>query len=112
MGPMESHRRRITLRRRRRQEESVRRQTREMQERAAIQRQINRQLRGWTPVRILAVGLLVVAAAVAVNHAIAHLGDPWLPMSMGWQDILVGYPTAGVIAMVAFIILGQRRVPK
>lgn len=103
----EDHRRRVTLRRRR--EKAARLRTQASQEHAKIQREIDRQLRRWSPTRYVGSGLLTVAGAVAVNHALAHWGDRWLPLSMGWQDLLVGYPAAAVLALVAFIILGQER---
>lgn len=108
----EDHRRRVTLRRRHQRAARSRAQAQTSQEYARIQRDIDRQLRRWSPSRFVGACLLVVSAAVAVNHAIAHWGDRWLPMSMGWQDLLVGYPTAAVLALGAFIVLGQERRPR
>lgn len=75
------------------------------QERARVQREIARQLKGWTRRRILSWTLFLLAAAVALQHLIAHLGWRPLPMSMGWQDLLVGYPAALLIAVLGAIML-------
>jgi di/tricarboxylate transporter len=76
-------------------------------EQAARQRAIDRQLRVWTPRRILGWVLVGIAVLVAVVHWVAHLGYPILPWSLGWQDVLVGYPAAALFGVVAAIILGQ-----
>lgn len=108
MTSNESHRRRITLKRRRRREAELSAAEQTAQERARVQREVNRQLRGWTPRRIAAYSLVALAAVIGVNHVLAHLGGAWLPMSLGWQDLLVGYPAAGLLALTGFIILGQK----
>lgn len=74
----------------------------------ARQREMDRQLRTWTPRRIVGWLVAVIAVLVAAVHWIAHLGYPVLPAPMGWQDLLVGYPTAALLGVVAAIILGQR----
>lgn len=79
-------------------------------QRAARQREINRQLRVWTPRRIVGWTVVCVAVVVGVVHWVAHLGIRPVPLSMGWQDILIGYPTAALLALVALIILGQTRL--
>ncbi len=71
------------------------------------QRQINRQLRVWTPRRIFGWSLAVVAMAVAVVHWTAHIGYRPIPLSMGAQDLLLGYPAAALLGVTAAIILGQ-----
>ena len=83
-------------------------------ERAARQREVNRQLRVWTPRRILGWILVGVAVLVGVVHWIAHLGYPVVPLSMGWQDLLLGYPAAALLGLAAAIILGRgpRRSPR
>jgi hypothetical protein len=71
------------------------------------QRQVNRQLRVWTPRRIFGWTLAAVAVVVAVVHWTAHLGYGPIPLSMGAQDLLLGYPAAALLGVVAAIILGQ-----
>lgn len=80
-------------------------QTQAEQERAAIQKQIDRQLAGWSPRRALAWSLFVLAAAVAVQHVLAHSGWRPLPLTMGWQDLLVGYPMAAFLALAGLFAL-------
>lgn len=75
------------------------------QERAALQKQIDRQLAGWSPRRVATWALFVLAAIVAVQHLLAHSGERPLPISMGWQDLLVGYPMAALLALVGLFLL-------
>lgn len=78
-------------------------------ERRARQRQVNRQLRVWTPQRIMGWLLMAAGVAVAVVHWLAHMGWRPIPLSMGWQDLAVGYPAAALLAIAAAIVLGQQR---
>jgi hypothetical protein len=107
MAFSENHRRRVTLRRRQQQAAALGTSEQAAQERARMQREINRQLRTWSPRRIIAWSIIAFAGLMAANHIVAHVGESWLPMSLGWQDLLVGYPMAAVVALVGFIILGQ-----
>ena len=59
----------------------------------------------WTKRRVLSWSLFGLAGLVAVQHLVAHGGFRPLPISMGWQDILVGYPTAIVLAIIGGIML-------
>lgn len=72
------------------------------------QRQVNRQLRVWTPRRVLGWVVAVVAIAVEFVHWVAHIGYRPIPLTMGAQDLFVGYPAAALLGVVAVIILGQR----
>ena len=72
------------------------------------QRQVNRQLRVWTPRRVAGWVVAVVAMAVALVHWLAHVGYRPIPLTMGAQDLFVGYPAAALLGVVAVIILGQR----
>lgn len=56
-------------------------------------------------------GLFALAAAIAVQHFLAHAGYRPLPMSMGSQDLLVGYPLASAIAIVALLVWGRKPMP-
>ena len=71
------------------------------------QRQVNRQLRVWTPRRISGWALVAVAVFVGVVHWIAHIGYRPIPLSMGAQDLFLGYPAAALLGLVAAITLGQ-----
>lgn len=76
-------------------------------QRAARQREIDRQLRVWTPRRIVGWALAGVAVLVGVAHWVAHLGYRPIPLSMGWQDLLIGYPMAGLLGIAAAISLSR-----
>ena len=43
---------------------------------------------------------------VAVTHILEHAGV-FQVMSPGLQDLLIGYPTAGIIAVAGGIVLGR-----
>jgi hypothetical protein len=62
--------------------------------RRAKKNDVDKQLSNWTTRRILSWSLFGFAGLVAVQHLLAHGGFRPIPMSMGWQDILIGYPTA------------------
>jgi hypothetical protein len=57
--------------------------------------------------------LLGLAGAVAVQHFLRHVNTiditPFL--SMGLQDVVVGYPMAGVMLFVGVVLLGQSDEP-
>lgn len=91
------------LRNRRHQELSP-----EDQRRREVQADINRQLRRWPPRRIAAWSLFAIAAVIGAQHVIAHLGVQPLPLSMGWQDLLVGYPTALLLLILGAFVLEAR----
>jgi hypothetical protein len=56
--------------------------------------------------------LFGLGAVIAVQHLLAHAGWQPLPVSLGWQDLLVGYPTAGLLAIVgAFMLEGSSPRP-
>lgn len=50
--------------------------------------------------------LMGLAGVVAVTHMAEHLGFLHV-MSPGLQDLFIGYPTAGVLLLVAVIVLGS-----
>lgn len=50
----------------------------------------------------------MVAIAVALVHWVAHIGYRPMPLTMGAQDLFVGYPAAALLGVVAVVILGQR----
>ncbi|TQL68887.1 hypothetical protein FB381_2786 [Nocardioides albertanoniae] len=69
--------------------------TRRGQKKSAAERQLSK----WTRRRILSTALFAAAGLVAVQHLLAHGGFQPLPISMGWQDLLVGYPMAILLAI-------------
>ena len=74
------------------------------QERAR-KRAARQELSLWPKRRIAAWALFGLAIVVAVQHILAHSGWRPIPLSMGWQDILLGYPMAGVIAVAGAMML-------
>lgn len=107
MSQGESHRRRISVKRASRRRAALSAADIAARERAEMQREIARQLRVWTPRKIIAYVMVIVAGLIAVNHIFMHLGFSWLPMSAGSQDLFVGWPIAAVIAVSGFVVGGQ-----
>ena len=70
--------------------------------------EIDRQLTSWPPRRIASWSLMIAAGVVVVQHLIAHAGVQPLPLSMGWQDILVGYPTAALLGLIGAVLVDPR----
>ena len=79
--------------------------TQEKKERRRREREFRRQLHPWTRRRAISWALFVIALVVAVQHIFAHLGYRPVPMNMGLQDILIGWPMAGVIALVGLMTI-------
>jgi len=75
-------------------------------------REINRQLHPWTKRRVAAWTLFVLAFVIAVQHIFAHLGTRPIPIGMGLQDIVIGWPMAGLIGIAGLMILDPRPPPK
>lgn len=73
--------------------------------RRAKKSDVDKQLTNWTKRRVLSWSLFGLAGLVAVQHVLAHAGFRPLPISMGWQDILVGYPTAIGLVIIGGIML-------
>lgn len=70
--------------------------------------EINRQLRAWPPRRIASWALMLTGLAVGVQHLVAHAGLRPLPISMGLQDTLLGYPTAAILMIAGAALLDPR----
>lgn len=66
---------------------------------------VNRQLSNWTARRVTSWSLFALAGIVAVQHLLAHAGWRPIPITMGWQDIIIGYPTAFVLAIIGAIAM-------
>jgi hypothetical protein len=73
--------------------------------RRAMRSEVDKQLSNWSKRRVLSWSLFGVAGLVAVQHLVAHGGFRPLGLSMGWQDILVGYPTAIGLAIIGALML-------
>lgn len=73
--------------------------------RRASKTDVDRQLSNWTKRRVLSWSLFGLAALVAGQHLLAHAGFRPIPLSMGWQDLLFGYPTAAALAILGGITL-------
>ncbi|NUP30390.1 MAG: hypothetical protein HOV66_18715 [Streptomycetaceae bacterium] len=58
--------------------------------------------------RTFAIALFCLAVAIAVSHVLEHAGAFQL-MSPGWQDLLLGYPTAGLLAIIGGMLLPANR---
>lgn len=66
---------------------------------------VDKQLSNWTKRRVLSWSLFGLAGLVAIQHILAHVGFRPIPISMGWQDLLVGYPTAIALGILGGIAL-------
>lgn len=62
----------------------------------------------WPPRRIASWTLMLGGVIVAIQHLLAHGGWQPLPLSMGWQDIFVGYPMAGLLLIAGAMLLDPR----
>lgn len=70
--------------------------------------EINRQLRAWPPRRITSWALMLTGLAIGVQHLVAHAGFRPLPISMGLQDVLLGYPAAAILIIAGAALLDPR----
>lgn len=59
----------------------------------------------WPPRRLASWSLMLLGVLVAAQHLLAHGGLRVIPLSMGWQDILIGYPTAGLVFLVGAMLI-------
>ena len=73
--------------------------------RRARKSDVDRQLSSWSKRRVASWSLFGLAAVVAVQHLVAHAGWRPIPISMGWQDLLIGYPMAIVLAIIGAVML-------
>ena len=71
---------------------------------AAYRRHRRRRALGW----VLA-GLGVVVGGA---HVVTHLGYFQVLPSLGLQDVVMGYPTAGGLVVAALVLLGGRSAGK
>jgi len=73
--------------------------------RRAKKSDIDKQLSNWSGRRVLSWSLFALAGIIAVQHVLAHGGFRPIPISMGWQDLLLGYPMAILLAVAGGIAL-------
>ena len=76
-----------------------------MSSRRARRSDVDRQLSNWTKRRVLSWSLFGAAVLVVAQHLVAHAGWRPLPLSMGWQDVIVGYPSAIILAIAGALAL-------
>ena len=69
---------------------------------------IDRQLRQWSVRRVVSWSALILAVVIAVQHLLAHAGYRPVPLSMPAQDLLIGYPTAAIVAIVGALLIDPR----
>lgn len=74
----------------------------------ARRKEINQQLRQWPPRRVVSWLLMGLGGVVAIQHVVAHGGAQLWPISMGWQDLLVGYPMAMLLVIAGAILIDPR----
>ncbi len=94
-------RQRQQVERRRAAREEAAEGTRRQQEIAAAQRDFAHQQRR----NRIAYVLWVVAGLLAVSHIFEHTGTIEL-ISQGFEDLLLGWPMAGLLAIVGGIVYG------
>jgi hypothetical protein len=51
---------------------------------------------------------MLTGLAIAVQHLVAHAGFRPLPISMGLQDVLLGYPAAAILIIAGAALLDPR----
>lgn len=66
---------------------------------AAYRRRLVLKAAGWA--------LMAVGVIMALAHMVEHLGRLQL-MSEGLQDLLIGYPMAGLLFVAGLVMIGRR----
>ncbi len=89
------------MRRRRAAREPAARETQRQQEIAAAKRDGTKRRRR----HAIAYAMFTVAAVMAITHVFAHAGSVTV-LAQGWQDLLLGWPMAGMIAISGAIVYG------
>lgn len=51
--------------------------------------------------------LLLLAILIVVQHLFAHAGFRPLSLTMGWQDLRVGYPAGVMVGLVLLMLWGK-----
>jgi len=88
--------------RRRAAEDVQARETQREQAQAALRRELRRSTRR----HVIAYVLFVVAGVMAVAHFFEHAGT-FTIVSPGFADLFLGWPMAGVLALIGAIVYGR-----
>lgn len=64
--------------------------------------------RKWLVVRVAGFVLMGVGVVMAIVHIGAHLGKFSLLPTVGLQDLLIGWPMAGVLFLIGGVFAGRR----
>jgi hypothetical protein len=103
MSPSARRRQLKQIERRRSQRQAEARQTQAQQARAAIQYDLSRRRRR----HAIAAMMFILAGVLAVYHLFEHLDVvPAMTGRSGLDDLLFGWPMAGVLAVTGAIVYG------
>ena len=64
--------------------------------------------RKWLIRRIIGFSLIGIGAGMAAVHVVVHLGGLQFLPTLGLQDLLTGYPMAGLLAVAGGVIVSRR----
>lgn len=103
----DSDRRRRHEIKRRRVSEGQRAMRSQAEQQAAAERTRGRTLAAATRRRWAYWSLFSLAAVIVMQHLLAHSGWKPIPLTMGWQDLLVGYPMGGLLAIAGLFVWGS-----
>lgn len=73
--------------------------------RRATKSAVDTQISNWSKRRVLSWSLFALAGIVVIQHVLAHGGFQPIPISMGWQDLLFGYPMAIILGVAGGMAL-------
>ncbi|MGM1060881.1 hypothetical protein [Saccharothrix sp. Mg75] len=62
----------------------------------------------WLVRRFVGISLLVVAVVTGATHVVVHLGSVQFLPTTGLQDLLTGYPMAGLLAVAGGVVLSRK----
>ena len=68
---------------------------------------LNKQFKHARRRMLVSCALAAVALVVGIQHLVAHAGWRPIPIGMGAQDLLIGYPVAGLIGAAALFVWGS-----
>ena len=68
---------------------------------------LNKQFKHARRRMLVSGALAAVALIVGIQHLVAHAGWRPIPIGMGVQDLLIGYPVAGLIGLAALFVWGS-----
>ena len=76
-------------------------------DRHAAAKDFDRRMRNHAILIWTARALMTFGVLIAGQHLLAHAGYRPIPMTMGAQDLIVGYPTALLVALAGLLIWGR-----